>query len=104
MMRRKNLLRIGLAVTSAAAIMAGCGNGSTAETTAATAEATAAVESGETEAAETKSAEELTDEASITLGEYKGLTLTASRDEITDAEVEERMGYLVEAYPPIVMP
>lgn len=93
-MKRKNLIKAGLAIASAVAVMTGCGNKSTVEATTA-AETTVA-------AAETKSAEELTDEASITLGEYKGLTLTSARDEITDDEVEERMSYLVEVYPPIV--
>lgn len=94
-MTRKNMIRTGLAVAAAMMVVTGCGNGSTKETTAA--ETTAA----ET-VTETKSAEELVDEASIKLGEYKGLTLTAKRATITDEDVEERMSYLVEAYPPVV--
>lgn len=90
-MTRKNLIRTGLAIAAAMVVMTGCGNNNTAETTAA-----------ETTAAETKSAEELTDEASIELGEYKGLTITAKKEEVSDEAVEERMSYLVEAYPPTV--
>lgn len=90
-MTRKNLIRTGLAIAAAMVVMTGCGNKNTTETSAA-----------ETSAAQTKSAEELADEASIKLGEYKGLTLTAEKEKVTDEAVEERMGYLVEAYPPSV--
>lgn len=95
-MTRKNLIRAGLAIATAMVMMTGCGNSNTAETATAASETTAA------EAAETKSAEELTDEASLKLGDYKGLALTAKREEVSDEAVEERMSYLVEAYPPVV--
>ncbi len=100
-MIRKSLLTAGAALAIAMVALSGCGGSDTKETT--TAVETEAGETAETEAAEeTRSEEELTDEASLTLGEYKGLTLTATRPEISDEEVEERMSFLIEAYPPTV--
>ena len=84
-MTRKNMMKTGLAVAAAVVVMAGCGNNSASETTAA---ATAAEE---TTAYETKSAEELVDEAKIVLGEYKGLTRTIEKTEVTDERLAEEL-------------
>ncbi|MBQ7797055.1 MAG: trigger factor [Lachnospiraceae bacterium] len=94
-MRKKNVLKTGLAVAAAVVVMAGCGN-STDETTAA---ATTAAAVEETTARETKSAEELVDEASIKLADYKGLTRTIAKVEITDDYVESELAYLASLYP-----
>lgn len=91
-MKKRNLVKTGLALAAAMVVMTGCGN-STTETT--SAETTAE----ETTARETKSAEELNDEASITLAEYKGLARTIEKKEITDADVEEELEYLTSMYP-----
>ena len=92
-MTRKNMMKTGLAVAAAVVVMAGCGNNSASETTAA---ATAAEE---TTAYETKSAEELVDEAKIVLGEYKGLTRTIEKTEVTDERLAEELEYLTSLYP-----
>ena len=70
----------------------GCQN-KTEESESTAAAATTAAEAG------TKSEEELTDESSITLGEYKGLSLTMSKAEVTDEEIDEQIGYIVSLFP-----
>lgn len=70
----------------------GCQN-KTEESENTAAAATTAAEAG------TKSEEELTDESSITLGEYKGLSLTMSKAEVTDEEIDEQIGYIVSLFP-----
>ena len=68
----KKWMKTGLLIFAAAMAVSGCNGKEAAE--------------GESSAAETVSEAELSDEASITLGNYKGLTLTAVREEVTDAE------------------
>lgn len=93
-MKKRNLVKTGLALAAAMVVMTGCGS-STTETTETTTETAAE----ETTARETKSAEELEDEASITLAEYKGLARTIEKKEITDADVEAELEYLTSLYP-----
>ena len=50
----------------------------------------------------TVSEAELSDEASITLGNYKGLTLTAVREEVTDADIDAELDALRQQYPAVV--
>lgn len=47
----------------------------------------------------TKSAEKLTDEASITLGQYKDLELTRVKAAVTDEEMDEQLNYIMSMYP-----
>lgn len=94
-MTKKNMMKTGLAVAAAMVVMTGCGNSSTSETTAT--ETTVAAE--ETTAYETKSAEELADEAKIVLGEYKGLERTGKKTEITDDYLMSELEYLTTLYP-----
>ncbi len=94
-MKKHSLVKAGLAMAAAVVVMTGCGNGETA--TKAAAETTAAAE--ETTAFETKSAEELVDEAKIVLGEYKGLARTITKTEITESYIENELAYLASLYP-----
>lgn len=87
----RKFVRTGLCLAAAAVLATGCGSKNAEETTAA-AESTEA-------AAETKSEEELTDEASIAVGEYKGLTLTTKKSEVTDEDVQNYLEYLKSLYP-----
>ncbi|MBQ2022767.1 MAG: trigger factor [Lachnospiraceae bacterium] len=89
-MTRKNMLKAGLAMAAAMVVMTGCGNKAATETTAAT---TAAVVE-ETTAVQTGA------EASLVLGEYKGLTHTKVVDEVTDGEVEAQIHNYAAQYPP----
>ncbi len=95
---KKDLMKAGLALAAAVVVMTGCGNNTT-ETTAATAAGETTVAEEETTAFESKSAEELVDEASIVLGEYMGLSRTVEKEEITDEYVEEELAYLATLYP-----
>ena len=97
-MKKHNLVKSGLAMAAAVVVMTGCGNGEAA-TTAAT-DTTAAAE--ETTAYETKSAEELVDEAKIVLGDYSGLTRTVVKSEITESSVQSELEYLASLYPAAV--
>lgn len=90
---KKNLMKTGLAVAAAVVVMTGCGNKTATETTAA-----AAVQET-TAAAETAAVQEAT-EASLVLGEYKGLTHTKIKDEVTDGEVEAEIHKYAVQYPP----
>ena len=93
-MKKNSLVKVGIAMAAAVVVMTGCGNNTATETTAAT---TAAA----TEAAayETKSAEELTDEAKIVLGDYTNLTRTIVKTEITESYVQSELEYLASMYP-----
>ena len=84
------MLKAGLAMAAAMVVMTGCGNKAATETTAAT---TAAVVE-ETTAVQTGA------EASLVLGEYKGLTHTKVVDEVTDGEVEAQIHNYAAQYPP----
>lgn len=95
-MTKKNLIKAGLAVAAAAMVVTGCKKGSTDQETTTAAEAAA---DGTAAAAETKSQEELTDEASIQIGNYKGLELTARKEDVTDAQMEEELKRLQAQYP-----
>lgn len=97
-MKKHNLVKSGLAMAAAVVVMTGCGNGGAA-TTAAT-DTTAAAE--ETTAYETKSAEELVDEAKIVLGDYSGLTRTVVKSEITESSVQSELEYIASLYPAAV--
>lgn len=94
-MKKVNLVKTGLAMAAAMVVMTGCGNDETAATAAT--ETTVAAE--ETTAYETKSAEELTDEAKIVLGDYTGLTRTITKTEITEDYLESELAYLASLYP-----
>ena len=97
-MKKHNLVKSGLAMAAAVIVMTGCGNGEAATTAAA--DTTAAAE--ETTAYETKSAEELVDEAKIVLGDYSGLTRTVVKSEITESSVQSELEYLASLYPAAV--
>lgn len=86
-MTRYNMVKAGLAIAAAVVVMTGCGNNTATETTAA---ATVA----ETTAAQTET------EGSLVLGEYKGLTHTKVKDEVTSGEVEAHIHSLATQYPP----
>lgn len=92
---KKILMKTGLAVAAAMMVMTGCGNNSTTETTTAKQDAAAATEA-QKEADDSK----LTDEAVLKMGEYKGLSHTKERDEVTDGEVEAYIHSLAVKYPP----
>ena len=94
-MKKNGLVKAGLAMAAAVVVMTGCGNSETA--TKAETATTAAAE--ETAAFETKSAEELVDEAKIVLGEYKGLTRTITKTEITEDYVQRELEHLAGMYP-----
>lgn len=84
---KKNLIKAGLAVMTAVMVMTGCkSSGSNTEN--------AKTESDKTEAGKT--------EASIELGNYKGLTLTATKQEVTDLMVEDELKRLKAQYPAVV--
>ncbi len=91
---KKNLMKTGLAVAAAMVVMTGCGNNGTAAATATTAA------SGNTAQTEAAANEKLIDEASVKLGDYKGLSHTKVRDEVTDGEVEAYIHSLAVKYPP----
>ena len=97
-MKKHNLVKSGLAMAAAVVVMTGCGNGEAATTAAA--DTTAAAE--ETTAYETKSAEELVDEAKIVLGDYSGLTRTVVKSEITESSVQSELEYIASLYPAAV--
>jgi len=90
-MVKRKFIKAGLVIAAAVMMMTGCKSGEKNETAAETEAAT-------TEAA-SKSEEELTDEASIELGNYKGLTLTTEMREVTDEDVEEELQSLLQQYP-----
>lgn len=91
---KKNLMKTGLAVAAAVVMITGCGNNSTIAT-AAKQDAAAATEA-QKEADDSK----LTDEVVLKLGEYKGLSHTKVRDEVTDGELEAYIHSLAVKYPP----
>lgn len=81
-------------------VMSGCKSGGTdKETTAAAAGETAGSQESGTASGETKSEKELTDEASLELGNYKGLTLTAVKAGVTDEDLEAELENLKGQYP-----
>lgn len=84
---KKNFIKAGLAVMTAVMVMTGCkSSGSNTEN--------AKTETDKTEADKT--------EASIELGNYKGLTLTAAKQEVTDLMVEDELKRLKAQYPTVV--
>lgn len=92
----KKIIKAGICVAAAAMIMTGCGNkNQNAESSSAAVEETA---SAPTET-ETKSEEELHDEESVTLGDYKNLTFSVKEEEVTDAKIETRLKELCAEYP-----
>ena len=84
----KKWMKPGLLIFAAAMAVSGCNGKEAAE--------------GESSAAETVSEAELSDEASITLGNYKGLTLTAVREAVTDADIDAELDALRQQYPAVV--
>ena len=84
-MKKNRIVKAALVLAAAMVFMTGCGNSKKAETTV---ETTAA-----------KSAEELVDEASIKIGQYKGLSISREKAEVTDAEIEAELNYLASLYP-----
>ena len=91
----KKIIKAGLCVAAVAVIATGCGNKSQNTETSASEDKVAAA----TMETETKSEEELHDEESITLGDYKNLDLTAKEEEITDEKVQTRLKALCAEYP-----
>ena len=92
----KKIIKAGICVAAAAMIMTGCGNkNQNAESSSAAVEETASA----TTETETKSEEELHDEESVTLGDYKNLTFSAKEEEVTDAKIETRLKELCAEYP-----
>lgn len=89
-MKKSNIVKAGLALAAAMVVMTGCGSEEKAATTAA-AETIAVYE--------TKSAEELTDEAVLKLGEYKGLARTIEKEEITEDAIQAELEYYASLYP-----
>ena len=87
----KKWMKTGLIAAEAVMAVSGCSS-SGEETTPETEETTA----------ETVSEAELTDEASITLGNYKGLELTASRTAVTDEDIDAQLETLRLQYPAVV--
>ena len=87
-MTKRNMMKAGIAMAAAMVLMTGCGNNTAAETTAAT-----------TAAVETTVAQEET-EGSLVLGEYKGLTHTKVKEEVTTSKVEAKIHALATQYPP----
>lgn len=94
-MKKNSLVKAGLAMAAAVVVMTGCGNSET--TTKAETATAAAAET--TTAFETKSAEELVDEAKIVLGEYTDLTRTITKTEITEDYLQRELEYLAGMYP-----
>ena len=90
-MKKHNIVKAGLALAAAMVVMTGCGSKETAETATTAAETTAAYE--------TKSAEELTDEASLKLGEYKGIARTIEKEEVTEDAIQAELAYYASLYP-----
>lgn len=84
----KKWMKTGLLIFAAAMAVSGCNGKEAAEE--------------ESSAAETVSEAELSDEASITLGNYKGLTLTAVREAVTDADIDAELDALRQQYPAVV--
>lgn len=78
---KKNLMKVGL-VAAAAMMLTGCKNETTEEKT-----------------ATVSSAEKASVSASITIADYKGLTLTAEKTEVTEEMVDEQIEALLEWYP-----
>ena len=92
----KKIIKAGMCVAAAAMIMTGCGNkNQNTESSSAAVEETVSA----TTETETKSEEELHDEESVTLGDYKNLTFSAKEEEVTDAQVETRLKELCAEYP-----
>lgn len=92
----KKIIKAGICVAAAAMIMTGCGNkNQNTESSSAAVEETVSA----TTETETKSEEELHDEESVTLGDYKNLTFSAKEEEVTDAQVETRLKELCAEYP-----
>lgn len=87
-MIKRKLIKASLVVAAAVMMLTGCKGSDSNETTAAATAETATV-----------SEEELSDEASITIGSYKGLTLTAVKEEVTDEMVEDELNRLLSQYP-----
>ena len=99
-MIKRKLITAGFVIAMAAMVMSGCKSGGTdKETTAAAAGETAGSQESGTASGETKSEEELTDEASLELGNYKGLTLTAVKAGVTDEDLEAELENLKGRYP-----
>ena len=92
----KKTIKAGICVAVAAVIATGCGNkNQNTESSSAAVEETVSA----TTETETKSEEELHDEESVTLGDYKNLTFSAKEEEVTDAKIETRLKELCAEYP-----
>lgn len=79
----RKLTRLCLCAAAVTLLAAGCGKKEAEETT---------------EAATTAQAEEIP-QATVTLGEYKGIAVTDPYEEVTDEEVEERIQMVLDANP-----
>ena len=98
---KKRFMKVGLVVAAAAMMMTGCGSAKEekAETAAASAETTEVGDTKQDAAMETRSEEELTDEASITLGSYDNLVLTVQKSEVTEDQVELELQNVLWQFP-----
>lgn len=88
-MTKKNLIKMGLAVAAATMVVTGCKKSGTNQ----------GGSESSTAAAENESLGKMTDNASIRLGNYKGLKLTARMEDVTDAQMEEELERLQAQYP-----
>lgn len=83
----KKMFKAGICIAAAVMVISGCGKSTDTKETTTAAQTT------------TKSAAELTDEASITLGQYKDLELTRVKAAVTDEEMDEQLNYIMSKYP-----
>ena len=87
---KKSLMKAGLIVAAAAMMMTGCKSEAKEETTAVVAAEEATKETSEAD---------LTDEASIQVGNYKELSLTTKKTEVNDELIEAQLESLLTQYP-----
>lgn len=90
----KKTMKAILCMAAVIVVLAGCGNSAKEETTAAE---TKAAET--TATAVTYSDEELTDDASITIGNYLNLERTIKLGEVTEDDIDAEIEYLCSLYP-----
>lgn len=88
----RRIYKAGICIAAAAMVISGCGGKNTDTTKETTAAETAAVLG-------TRSEEEVTDEASITLGAYKDLELTMEKAVVSDNELSNQLNYIKGMYP-----
>lgn len=85
----KNLIRFSLCAAAATMLLAGCTKKGEEETSAALTETTAAES-------------QMPEEGSVTLGEYKGLSVASADTTITDEQIEQQISFVLSANPDMV--